>query len=259
MQGGHLTSPAKSDWISIIWTGLSLLQEQGGYYSLAGRINRTIASIGVMDLVRSRVTVTSNSPLARGELLRLAGVAPSDKKAAEAWLSDAIELAQSMYRAVKQRPLPVDHNALLADIEKSAQELAKRIERLRRHPIPWHAFWRASVFGPVHHNRVEVPDVLSTLAKVVTAAGTAKDRGKGRRREFGKQRVVDMALAFFDRFSAHTASGTPTGAFARLTREFDLAVTGVAPEDHSGLDRQIREAVRRQSITRPRAQRKSAQ
>src|ERR1700756_2487879 len=65
MQGGHLTSPAKSDWISIIWTGLSLLQEQGGYYSLAGRINRTIASIGVMDLVRSRVTVTSNSPLAR--------------------------------------------------------------------------------------------------------------------------------------------------------------------------------------------------
>ena len=95
MQGGHLTSPAKSDWISIIWTGLSLLQEQGGYYSLAGRINRTIASIGVMDLVRSRVTVTtSNSPLARGELLRLAGVAPSDKKAAEAWL--AIELAQSM-------------------------------------------------------------------------------------------------------------------------------------------------------------------
>ena len=112
MQGGHLTSPAKSDWISIIWTGLSLLQEQGGYYSLAGRINRTIASIGVMDLVRSRVTVTSNSPLARGELLRLAGVAPSDKKAAEAWLSDAIDLAQSMYRAVKQRPLPVDHNAL---------------------------------------------------------------------------------------------------------------------------------------------------
>ena len=47
MQGGRLTSPAKSDWISIFWTGLSLLQEQGGYYSLAGRINSTIASIGV--------------------------------------------------------------------------------------------------------------------------------------------------------------------------------------------------------------------
>src|SRR3989442_1959722 len=46
MQEGSLTSPAKSDWISIIWTGLSLLQEQGGYYSLAGRINRTIAQSG---------------------------------------------------------------------------------------------------------------------------------------------------------------------------------------------------------------------
>jgi hypothetical protein len=47
-----------------------------------------------------------------GELLRLAGVSSSDKKAA-AWLSDAIVLAKSIYRAAKQRPLPVDHNALL--------------------------------------------------------------------------------------------------------------------------------------------------
>jgi hypothetical protein len=194
-----------------------------------------------------------------GELLRLAGVPPSDKKAAAAWLSNAIDLAQSIYRATKQRPVPVDHNALLADIEKSAKALTKRIERLRRHPIPWHAFWRSSVFGPVHQNRVEVPEVLSALENVVTAAGSAKDPGKGRRREFGKQRVVDMALAFFDRFSDHTLSGTPTGAFAKFTREFYAAVTGVDPEDHSGLDRQIREAVKRQSIERPRAQRKSVQ
>lgn len=191
--------------------------------------------------------------------MRLAGVPPSLDKEAAPWLNDAIELAQSIDRAVKQRPLPVDHNALLADIEKSAKALTKRIERLRRHPIPWHAFWRSSVFGPVHQNRVEVPDVLSTLEKVVTAAGTAKDPGKGRRREFGKQRVVEMALAFFNRFSAHTASGTPTGAFATFARKFYAAVTGVDPEDHSGLDRQIREAVKRQSIERPRAQRKSVQ
>ena len=258
VQGGRHASPAKTDWISIIWTGLSLLQEQGGYYSVAGRNQQDHRSIGVMDLVRSRATVTSNSLAAMGKLLRHAGVPPSDKKAA-AWLSDAIELAQSIYRATKQRPIPVDHNALLADIEKSAKELSKRIERLRRHPIPWHAFWRSSVFGPVHQNRVEVPDVLSTLENVVTAAGTAKDRGKGRRREFGKQRVVDMAFSFFVRFSAHTASGTPTGAFAKFAREFYAAVTGVDPQDHSGLDRQIREAVKRQSIERPRAQRKSVQ
>jgi hypothetical protein len=42
MQGGRQASPAKSDWISIIWAGLSLLQEQGGYCSLTGRIKQTI-------------------------------------------------------------------------------------------------------------------------------------------------------------------------------------------------------------------------
>ena len=135
--------------------------------------------------------------------------------------------------------------------------LTKRIERLRRHPIPSHAFWRASVFGPVHHNRVEVPEVLFTLEKIVTAAGTAKDNGKRRPPEVCKERVVKMALGFFDRFSARTLSGTPTGAFAKFTNEFYVAVTGVDPEDHSGLDRQIRQAVRRLLIER-RAQRKSA-
>src|SRR6266516_2413131 len=84
VQGGRHASPAKTDWISIIWTGLSLLQEQGGYYSVAGRNQQDHRSIGVMDLVRSRATVTSNSLPAMGELLRLAGVPPSNKKAAEA-------------------------------------------------------------------------------------------------------------------------------------------------------------------------------
>src|SRR5262245_10454376 len=199
--------------------------------------------------------MTSNLPPAMGELLRLAGVPPSNRKAV-AWLNDAIDQARSRYRVAKQRPLPADHNALLADIDKSAKKLTKRIERLRRHPIPWHAFWRSSVFGPVHHNRVEIPVVLSTLEKVVTASGTAKDPGKGRRREFGKQRVVDMAFSFFVRFSAHKPSGTPTGAFDKFAREFYFAVTGVDPEKRGGgLDRQIRQAVKRQSIERQRAQR----
>jgi hypothetical protein len=193
-----------------------------------------------------------------GELLRLADVPRHRTKEAAAWLSDALELAQSIDRAVKQRPLPVDHNALLADIAKSAKELTKRIERLRWHPVTHHAFWRSSVFGPVHHNRVEVHDVLSTLEKVVTAAGTAKDPGKGRRREFGKQRVVDMAFSFFIRFSAHRPSGTPTGAFAKFAREFYSVVTGVDSEEHNGLDRQIRQAVTRRPTEHQRAQRKSA-
>ena len=107
-------------------------------------------------------------------LLQLAGVPPSDKKAV-AWLSQAIEGARSYYRIAKERPLAADHNELLADIEATAKELTKRIERLRRHPVSWRAFWRSRAFGPVHLDRVEVREVLSALEKIVGAAGTAKD------------------------------------------------------------------------------------
>jgi hypothetical protein len=194
------------------------------------------------------------------DLLRLAGVPPSDKKAT-AWLSEAIEGARSSYRAANKRPLAADHNELLADIEKSAKELSKRIRRLGRHPFTWRAFWRSGAFGPVYLNRFEVPEVLSTLEKVVNAADAAKDRRKGRRREVGKQHVVDLAFAFFVRFSPHGPSGTATSAFAKFAREFYAAVTGVDPEQHRGLDRQIRQVVMRLPIERERlrAQRKSVE
>ena len=200
-----------------------------------------------------RGPVTSNLPPAVGELLRLAGVPPSNRKAV-AWLNDAIDQARSRYRVAKQRPLPADHNALLVDIDKSAKKLTKQIARLRLHPVPWYAFWRSSVFGPVHHNRVEVPDVFSTLEKLAKAASSAKDDSKGgRRRETGKQYVVDTALSFFVRFSAHTPSGNPTGAFATFAREFYSVATGLDPEESgAGIDRQITQAT-----TRRRAQRNS--
>ena len=57
-------------------------------------------------------------------LLKLAGAAPSDKTAA-AWLSDAIAGARHSHGAATERPLPADHNDLLADIEKSARELTR--------------------------------------------------------------------------------------------------------------------------------------
>lgn len=189
-------------------------------------------------------------------LLQLAGVSPSERKA-RAWLRDAIVGAQSSYRAAKGRPLAADHNALLADIEKSAKELTKRIQRLRLHPFSWLAFWRSNVFGPVYLNRVEVPEVLSTLANIVSAADTAKNRRKGRRGEVGKQHVVDMAFAFFVRFSPLRPSGTPGGAFATFAREFYSAATGFDPEKHGGLDRQIRRSATRLAIECERAQRKS--
>ena len=179
--------------------------------------------------------------------MRLAGVPPSNRKAV-AWLNDAIDQARSRYRVAKRKPLPADHNALLADIDKSAKKLTKQIERLRRHPGPWYAFWRSRVFGPVHHNRVEVPDVFSTLDNLAKAASSGKDLSKGgRRRETGKQYVVDTALSFFIRFSAHTPSGNPTGTFATFAREFYSVATGVDPEESgAGIDRQITQAITRQ-------------
>jgi hypothetical protein len=153
-----------------------------------------------------------------------------------------------------KRPLAADHNELLAGIETTATRLIKRLERLRRHPFSHHTFWRSTAFGPVYSDRIEVREVFSTLKTIVIAADTAKDRRRGRRRETGKQHVVDLAFGFFERFSPLTPSGTRTGAFANFAREFYSAATGSDPE-RGGLDRQIRQAAR-SSQRRP-AQRKS--
>jgi hypothetical protein len=178
------------------------------------------------------------------ELLRLAGVSPSDKKAA-AWLSNAIDgVRRRDDKVTEKRPLPADHNALLTDIEKSAKELIERLERLRRYPFSQHIFWRSKAFGPVYYDRVEVREVLSTLDAIVLAADMAKDRRRGRRRATDKQQVVDLAFGFFDRFAPRTPSGTPTGAFATFARDFYSAAIGSDPEGHGGLDRQIRQAAR---------------
>jgi hypothetical protein len=189
-------------------------------------------------------------------LLQLAGVSPSDGAAAS-WLSEAIEGARASYKVAEQRPHSADHNELLADIEKSAKELTKRVERLRRHPFSWRAFWRSRAFGPVYGNRIEVDAVLDALQTVVRAADMARDPRQGRRPEVGKQHVVDLALAFFVRFSRHRASGTATGAFARFARAFYAAVIEGEPERYSGLDRQIRQAATRLPVEPQRARRKS--
>lgn len=152
------------------------------------------------------------------DLLKLAGV-PSSDNAATAWLKHAIAGAQHSFTAGKARPLLADHNALLADIEKSAKELSKRIERLRRHPATWRAFWRSSVFGPVYLDRIEILEVLTTIEDIDHAANAAKIRRQGRLPATAKQHVTDLAFAFFVRFSRQQVSGTATGAFARFASD----------------------------------------
>jgi hypothetical protein len=190
--------------------------------------------------------------------LHLAGVSPSDEKAT-AWLNQAVEGARASYQAADQRPLPADHNDLLADIEKSAKALTKRIGRLGQHPVSWLIFWRSSAFGPVHLDQVEHGEVLSTLENIIAAAAGGRDGRKGRPAKGGEQLVVNLAFAFFVRFSPRRPSGTPTGAFATFARAFHGVVIGAEPEKHGGLDRQIRHAATRLPVERQRAQRKSAE
>ena len=85
----------------------------------------------------------------------------------------------------------------------------------------------------------------------------AKDRRRGRRRETRKQQVVDLAFGFFVRFSPYQVSGTSTGPFAKFARSFYSAAIGVDPDEHSGLDRQIRQAQTRLAIELARTRRKS--
>ena len=120
-------------------------------------------------------------------------------------------------------------------------------------------FWRSSAFGPVHNNQVEHGEVLSTLENIIGAAAGGRDGRKGRPAKGGEQLVVNLAFAFFVRFSPRTPSGTPTGAFATFARAFYGVVTGAEPEEHGGLDRQIRHAATRLPVERQRAQRKSAE
>ena len=173
----------------------------------------------------------------------MAGVQSSDQKAV-AWLWEVVEGAKHSYRAAKKRPLAIDHNTLLADVEATAKKLIKQLDRLHRYPATRYAFWRSREFGPVRNNRVEVANILHALEKIIAAAGSARDLRRGRRRASGEQHVVDLAYGFFIRFSPLTPSGTPTGPFAKFAREFHSVATGTDPEDDGGLDRQIRAAQR---------------
>jgi hypothetical protein len=191
-------------------------------------------------------------------LLRLAAVLPSNNEAI-AWLSEAIESARRVLQPSEQRPSPIEHNAPLIEVEKSTNALTKSLDRLRRHSASWRAFWRSPAFGPVHHNRVEIAEVISTLDNIRSAAEEAQLRRKGRPPAGAKQQAVDLALGFYIRFSRNEPSGTPTGNFAEFARAFFAAASGIAADEVDGLDRQIRKAMKRLPIERQRAQRKSAQ
>ena len=100
--------------------------------------------------------------------------------------------------------------------------------------------------------------MLSAIEKIIMAARAAKDRRQGRPRETNKQDVVNLAFAFFVRFSPYQVSGTFTGPFGKFARSFYSAAIEADPEEHGGLDRQIRQALTRLPVERERARQKSS-
>jgi hypothetical protein len=202
-------------------------------------------------------------------LLRLADIPQSDQKAA-AWLTAALVGARGSDRAARQRPLVADHNDRLATLAKSAKTLRLQLQRLQAQPYTWDAFWQSvePVVARVHRVAADATltgvlkparppgdrEVLAILNSIERAARRAKLRQMGRPRELATQHVVDLAFAFFVRYSPIPPSGTPSGRFATFARAFYAEALNLDPDDDDKgeLNRQIRTAARRKSIEQAR-------
>jgi hypothetical protein len=199
------------------------------------------------------------------ELLPLARVSP-EAAAARLWLGDALtavwdtvewQLAATGARHLSNAP---PASAPLKRVERAALRLIAALEQLRLHPNAHTRFWRFAAFGPVYANQFARPGVISTLTNVRDAARNTRVRRTGRPRNFRKQKIVDLALAFCARFSPESPSSDVNNFFPRFARRFFEKATGLSAEDKGcGIDRQIRVAMRRLPIERERAKLLSAQ
>lgn len=154
-------------------------------------------------------------------------------------------LAATGARRVPQ-PSPAQHNAPLDKIERASDRLIAALGELRRHPHAHGSFWRSNAFGPVYASEFERAGVVPTLTKIRDAAREARVSKTGRPRDFRKQQIVDMALAFCARFSPSRPSSDTNNFFPRFAERFFEYSTGLAVDDKGqGIGRQIRAALRR--------------
>ena len=188
------------------------------------------------------------------ELLRLAGVS-TDRSGARRWLESALVAARGKPepRLVPQ-PSPAKRNAPLDEIERASNRLIAALKQLRRHPYAYASFWRFAAFGPVYANEFERAGVIPTLATIRDAARNARIGRTGRPRNFRKQQIVGLALAFCARFSPKRPSSDANNFFLPFAERFFECATGLSVEDKGcGIDRQIRAAIRRLPIEMERA------
>ena len=195
------------------------------------------------------------------ELLSLAGVS-TEHSAARRWLESALAAARGtleprlvMTGATRvPQPSPAKHNAPLDKIERASDRLIAALEQLRRHPYAHASFWRFEAFGPVYASEFERADVIPTLTNIRDAARKARVSRTGRPRNFRKQQIVDLALAFCAKFSPKRPSSDPNNFFPHFAKRFFEYSTGLSVDDKGqGIDRQIRVALLRLPLEMERA------
>jgi hypothetical protein len=125
-------------------------------------------------------------------------------------------------------PSPVKHNAPLDKIERASERLIAALEQLRRHPYTHASFWSSGAFGPVNAGELERAGVTRTLTNIRDAARKARVRKTGRPRNFRKQHIVDLALAFCVRFSPKRPSNDVNNFFPPFAERFFELSTGLS-------------------------------
>ena len=160
------------------------------------------------------------------ELLRLAGVS-TERSAARRWLESALAAARGTpERRLVPQPSPAKHNAPLDKIERASDRLIAALKQLRSHPHAYASFWRFAAFGPVYVSEFERAGVIPTLTNIRDAARKARVSRTGRPRNYRKQHIVDLALAFCARFSPKRPSSDVNNFFPPFAERFFELATG---------------------------------
>jgi hypothetical protein len=195
------------------------------------------------------------------ELLRLAGVS-TENSGARHWLESALAAARDTLepRLVATgatrvpQPSPAKHNAPLDKIERASDRLIAALEQLKRHPYAHVSFWRFEAFGPVYASEFERADVTATLTNIRDAARKARVSRTGRPRNYRKQHIVDLALAFCARFSPKKPSSDANNFFPAFAERFFELATGSSVEGEGhGISRQVKVALKRLPLEMERA------
>jgi hypothetical protein len=219
---------------------------------LESAIREERPTLGCVELDLSLMPTESPDDGTIDELLRLAGVS-TERSAARRWLESALVAARGTPEPrLVPPPSAAKHNAPLDEIERAGNRLIAALKQLRSHPRAYASFWRFAAFGPVYVNEFE--RVIPTLTHIRDAAREARVSRTGRPRNYRKQHIVDLALAFCARFSPKKPSSDANNFFPAFAERFFELATGSSVEGKGhGIGRQVKVALKRLPLEMERA------